>query len=157
MRQPSERSRQELRREKATWLQAKCRQRRGGNAWREEGEHDNKGEARSGEATGMHGMVARISSRNRMPGAEIQSLNRRNRIGISRKTSVCTIPVQRGVPSVLVPQQTGHVEQPYDTRTIHLSRTEKGLVIGRGVCQLESGTSKPHGMSTAHKTLAPAV
>ena len=46
---------------------------------------------------------------------------------------------------MLLPQRTGQIEQPHDTRTIDLSCKETEF------CPLESGISKPHGRSACAK------
>jgi hypothetical protein len=111
----------------------------------------------AGERQGVHGIVAKISPRNTKldvevfttkyetgcRGAELSSLNRRT-LMFESESRVCAASLCRA-PTVLLPQRTGQIEQPYDTRTIDLSCTEKGI------CPLESGTSKPYGMSACAK------
>ena len=93
----------------------------------------------AGERQGVHGMVARISPRNTKQeveefttkhgtgsrGAELSSLNRRT-LMFESESRVCAASLCRA-PTVLLPQRTGQIEQPYDTRTIDLSCTEKGF------------------------------
>jgi hypothetical protein len=76
-------------------------------------------------------------------GAKLSSLNRRT-LMFESESRVCAASLCRA-PTVLLHQRTGQIEQPYDTRTIDLSCTEKGF------CPLESGTSKPHGVSACAK------
>jgi hypothetical protein len=81
----------------------------------------------------MHGMVARISPRNRMPGS------RTLKFESQKKCSVCSIPLQS------TDYFTAPTDDRFDSRMIDLSCTEKGA------CSRESGTSKPHGMSACSK------
>ena len=125
-----------------------------GGAWRERyhgrecmANRTTREKHEAGERQGVHGMVARISPRNTKQeveeGAELSSVNRRT-LKFESESRVCAASLYRS-PTVLLPQRTGQIEQPYDTRTIDLSCTEKGF------CPLESGTSKPHGMSACAK------
>ena len=96
----------------------------------------------SGERQGVHGMVARISPRNTKQ--EVEEFTTKHETG-SRRAELSSLNhgtlMFESESRMLLPERTGQIEQPHDTRTIDLSCTEKGF------CPLASRTSKPHGMS----------
>ena len=100
-------------------------------------------EKHEAEKQGMHGWSPGFHHETGCQEAEVQSSNRRNRIGINRKTSVCIIPAQ--CTDYLSAPTDGTDEQPYDTRTLDLSCTEKGF------CPIGSGTCEPYAMSSYAK------